>query len=681
MDKRNKSKKPIERDDETFPSVSSTSQPVESGPAFVPVTDIQGKLGADYADPEFAMLEYINVDPISALVAFFRLYGVSTTILDPVVASIISLQKTPNRDVGKFKALLTMANNWNGNTNGVVSYDLNVIARHQKESRVPKEDLAYLKSPIEKFVGKGRNGVVFNQSRRTVTTLGERNDTFEYAYHGDVQQADRTGLGTLGLVWSLPTVWAKEYVLRYIYSARTNANADQVTVAANVKRLDPTLGLMMDECRKMRDALVQATRTDDKTIIGQEAVSKYLDLTLTGMRYLTGYSAHLEKVVVRFGNKDLGLVPALTQMRIDYFGGKGPVKRPETLFELADLLKVGRAKCEDGTKMNPLGGPNFGTVLTKQAMLGVVMEKFAQLKPDLTFDEIELPPLYVQDSKDRAPTTLFFGAGEANVTYMKQLSAHYFDINVSAGPSYIKDFFEMELLPDDVVMSDIKLTSTQYLNRFKETKYSVPRNKAVGGNKRVSDFETTYCVVRHLVDRGVKKFGVKVLLGHMVEENFIEISELHRNYAVVWFMGGRHHNGEIYMVCTALAQPRNPPVSPSNVEVIVGRYMSVAISVSIARLTAELTFKEVKTEYPDIALPGSYVGTKFERLALAMKDLFPKIILSGKTDVVKYITASRTGAEYLPETVEAIDLELSDDSDGSDADDEVPPSSSGDADK
>jgi len=229
----------------------------------------------------------------------------------------------------------------------------------------------------------------------------------------------------------------------------------------------------------------------------------------------------------------------------------------------------------------------------------------------------------------------FVGCGDSNAHMIAGIDCTLINIKNCDVPNVlVADALSYGWNPDDIIFCDGYATHescTKYYSRLNSSSTSNVSGSGEGvkAGTTLSEFQLTWCFAEYFMSKGVKYFSVKILLEP--DASLIpKLVLLHNAYHCVWSMGGRGHNGEVFLTCHKRGGSSTVQYTELAMRLIVYRYLCYAVSCNIGRFISIRLMKLVVPPIASFIQPRTYdvSGKCASRYDIKLSELWPTIKLN-----------------------------------------------------
>jgi len=530
---------------------------------------------------------------LSALLLAGRTIGYSEELLammeKETTSALVHDTDLPARSAS-IRRMFKVAASWNGDVAGYITSDIQEFSNILQRDTVKRPDLAYVPNPLSNLVKQAkRYRTKYCAAKRTLSVSDGGNEmSVVYTKTGEIARVD-PGLLALG-GWSFtPTSFMGSTIsLRYLTGQLRNTQQNLTSTINKIAIIDSGLSTQLTSSVIYRTKFAQRFTPPGEKILAkgntqsvEELVAKTVDPTKV--------SQFVTRVLTIENN-------CIQELRKISDGYRLCVTRQSTqgLMGIISGFRDMRKNAPDATKHVPFyGGPNYASIVEKQALVARIMGFW-----DDDYSPIDL------NEDERRPAKIVFGSGTTNIAYTSNIRANKLDFVTSGPNASSADLFDFEFVKGDQVLSDV-MVSESYLKTHRLTHTPEAYITGTVAAPSITPFDRTYCVVEHLAKQPLARFSAKVILNG-ISTGYSSLANLHNTHEVIWSMGGRHHNTEVFLTCKKRESVLTTYTS-AVLQRIVRQYVSYAVAVNIDRYIAELTCSyEAVTRIPKFVYPTQY---------------------------------------------------------------------------
>jgi len=609
-----------------------------------------------------------EVDPISALLMALRLTGISTQLLEELKREISSQNFAPSFKKDVWQSHLGTASLFTGKVVGSVTYDPVSYVYITSPSKTKYPELQAEPNIMSVFKrSKVSCNVFIDLSTGNVTLKGAGRDVTAYFNKaGDVIGASHTFpvvSGATATPYRSPSR-VPDIIPKYVWGSVMSRPFTEKD-ANDIAKVSVDLCQVMQALVPCRARYLTEMRNNLKLVTnalsGNPSVQVLeLDGRLNSFGNLPRFMGDWRKSIELHTTKLVALADSFISfksVRVAEINFVVPSPRTTILnLQIAnDIFRNMRGgPASDATKFSSLcGGSNTAGVVRKQfvplRMLGFI--DASELKTSRRVTVGTNSPLAVMfgdqgvvtdiedythgDEWDRVLQTRFVpkapkleddgkrylvGCGDSNIHYVAGLSAIMMDVKAvpHARQFICKNALEFDFKPADQAFSDAYckdiVARTYWATEFPdEYNFDVHEGESARAGTSLDPFELTFCFAHRFMKCGLKAFSVKVHFCN-IGRRWDVLVDLFNKYHVVITLGGRVHNGEVYLTCFLLPEEPVDQYEREGVEAIVLRYAGAALASNIHRYISELrgsvsapkaSFWKLPTTYTSKGVPKS----------------------------------------------------------------------------
>lgn len=530
---------------------------------------------------------------LSSLLLAGRTIGYSDELLDMMeketTAALLHDTDLPARSAS-IRRMFKVAASWNGDVTGYITSNIQEFSNILQRDTVKRPDLAYVVNPLANLVKQAkRYRTKYCAKSRTLSVSDGGNEmSVVYTKTGEIAKVD-PGLLALG-GWSFtPTGFVGSKIsLRYLTGQLRNTQQNLTSTINKIAIIDSGLSAQLTSSIAYRTKFAQRFTPSGEKILTKGNAQTAEDLVAKSVDPIK-VDQFVQRVLTIENN-------CITELRKVADGYRLCMTRQSTqgLMGIISGFREMRKNAPDATKHVPFyGGPNYASIVEKQALVARIMG----------FWDDDYTPIDLNEA-DRQPAKIIFGSGTTNIAYTSNIRANKLDLGTVGPNAASADLFDFEFVKGDQVLSDVMVSEQYYKNsRLTQTPESLISGTVA--SVPITPFDRTYCVVEHLAKQPIARFSAKVILNG-ITTGYGSLANLHNTHEVIWSMGGRHHNTEVFLTCTRREKVVTAYTS-TVLQRIVRQYISYAVAVNIDRYIAELTCSyEAVGRVPKFVYPTIY---------------------------------------------------------------------------
>jgi hypothetical protein len=603
-------------------------------------------------------------DRLSAICMALRCLGVSTEILDKLVEELNNKHKIAGFAPQEWKGYMSVANGFTGVRTGLVTADPDNFSNILRQARKALPELQGEDSVLATLRRAKVHHEIFVDLRSGTVLVKADVGTSAALYNpaGDISACSE-GFGNLVSVTATPyktMSMVKDFVPKFAlasYLMQVMSPNDKLILG----KAHTGLALLADDINKYQNATslgftknFDLVRNPLPKDVSPKAHVLNLDERLASKKNLFPQFVEL----VRGAKVTQNLIAACDKLKTvltslqpipDPEGKRSvlyaaPAGGPQEFWNAIALLRVFRDKAANATKMGAaIGGAHHAEVIRKQLVpmrfLGFIDDQSLYGTKYVGSTEWEMGHI-IRDNKYVVPvvsgaidSAAFYehfkaynrepipygadvkrylvGCGDSNIVRVQGIKGIFMDINdIPDVPDVrVKNALEYEWLPDDIVFSDVFVkdpVARVYWKTVNQAAYADAKAESgVKAQTSLTAFERTFCMIDWLVRRKVREFCAKLILEPC--NAFTAFVEAAKGYKLMWFPGGRGHNGEVYVHFRMLEEGEEAEeFTELTMQTIVRQYLGVALASAVSRLVCALTFKVDLPPLSNLMMPVTF---------------------------------------------------------------------------